>query len=82
MTLVFQLLKILFEGDTEVKRHWLRFWPVQAAAALQQCGSLGGRLLVWLLLGSGGEDWQGQGTVDTAGAVQQVSVYLVESFKT
>lgn len=55
---------------------------MQAAATLQQCGSLGGRLLVWLLLGSGGEDWQGQGTVDTAGAVQQVSVYLVESFKT
>lgn len=55
---------------------------MQAAATLQPCGSLVAPLLVWLLLGSGGEDWQGQSTVDTAAAVQQVSVHLVESFKT
>lgn len=70
------------KGRKRKKRHQLRLCLAQDAVMLQQRGSLGAPLLIWLLLGSRGLDWVGQGTADTAAAIQQMSVHLIECFKT
>lgn len=47
---------------------------------LQQCGSLPLLTLVWLFLGSGGENRLGEDRAAAAAAVQRVSVRLVGCF--